>query len=152
MTAQNEHVQTALGRVAAAVVATLAIMFVTPIPVYAAFSAAGAAVFPAGRTAPSFLLGVVVIKIGFAFAFVLFYRLATASPAAGWRSYAAIWWVTFALLEVGKAVAPGYTGIEATAGIVSEALYCPLSALAVARILAPSRGADPLPSLRSGHA
>ena len=128
-------VKTSPARVAAAVLATLMIMFIVPMPVYGVFTAAGAVVLPDQGTNPNFLVSILVIKIGFALAFVLLFRLAAPALDGRWWSYAVTWWLLFALLETGKAIGPGYTAVEALAGIVSEAFYCPLSAMAVARLL-----------------
>lgn len=52
-----------------------------------------------------------------------------------WPLYAAIWWLMFVLTELGQAFGPGYSWTEAIAGIIAEAIYCPLSAFLVARLL-----------------
>ncbi len=40
----------------------------------------------------------------------------------------------FALLEIGRALMPGYSVAFAVAGVISEAIYFPLSAVVVVRI------------------
>jgi len=132
---RKSSVKASPARVAAAVLATLMIMFVVPMPVYGVFTVAGAVVLPDQGTNPNFLASILVIKIGFALAFVLLFQLAAPALGGRWRSYAASWWLLFALLEIGKAIEPTYSAVEALAGIVSEAFYCPLSAMTVARLL-----------------
>ncbi len=128
--------KSSIGRLVAAVLATLAIMWVVPLPVYGAFSAVfGSIELPDGATSAQFVLSVTVIKIGFALAFVLLFELASTTLAGRWWQYAAIWWVMFALLEVGRAMVPGYSTAFAVAGIISEAIYFPLSTVVVARIM-----------------
>ena len=93
-----------IGRRVTAVMATLAIMWVVPLPVYGVFSALfGAIELPDGATSAQFFLSVTVVKIDFALAFVLLFELASTTLAGRWWQYAAIWWVMFALLEAGRA-------------------------------------------------
>ena len=53
----------------------------------------------------------------------------------GWKRYALVWWVMFAFMEAGQAILPEYTILDAAGGVVAEAIYFPLSALVVARLL-----------------
>ena len=128
------------GRLIAAVVATLAIMFIVPLPVYAGFEALGAVEMPQDGSPAEFVLSVLVMKIGVALGFVFLFLLARPVFKERWWLYAGIWWLMFAIVEVGQAIGPGYTGAEAVAGIIAEAVYFPLSTVAVARIL--GRGGD----------
>ena len=41
----------------------------------------------------------------------------------------------FAIVEIGQAIGPNYSKKEAVAGIISEFIYFPVSALIIARIL-----------------
>ena len=116
-------------------IAVLAIMYIVPFPVYGLFSAAGYVALPEDGSPAQFLLSVFVIKIGVALAFVLLYRLAARSLAGRRWLYAAIWWLIFAIIEVGQAVGPGYSAAEAVAGIISEAIYFPLATCVLARAL-----------------
>ncbi len=68
-------------------------------------------------------------------AFVLLFSLARSSWAGRWPLYALVWWVMFALIEVGQAVTPDYSWLAAIGGIISEAVYFPLSAFVVARLI-----------------
>ena len=131
-----------VGRLVVAFLATLAIMWVIPLPIYGVFSAVfGAMELPEGASPAQFFVSVTVIKIGFALAFVLLFDLAAATLAGRWWLYAAIWWLMFVLLEVGRAIGPGYSAAFAVAGVISEAIYFPLSSVVVARIVGRRRNA-----------
>jgi len=129
-----------IGRLFVAFVATLAIMWIVPLPIYGLFSALGALEMPETGAAVQFVLSVSLIKIGFALAFVLLFDLANTTLAGRWWPYAAIWWLMFALLEAGRAIGPGSSVSFAVAGVISEAIYFPLSSLVVARIVSRKRG------------
>jgi hypothetical protein len=47
----------------------------------------------------------------------------------------------YAIVEVGQAIGPGYSAAEAVAGVISEAIYFPLSSVVVARIMGRERSA-----------
>ena len=123
------------GRIAVAMLATLVIIYLVPLPVYAGLEALGLVALPEDGSPAQFMLGVLVIKIGVAFAFVMLFRLAGLDTGGSWWPYAAIWWAMFAVIEVGQAIGPGYSAWEAVGGIVAEAIYFPLSCAAVARLL-----------------
>ncbi len=134
----------ARARVTVGVLATFAIMFIAPFPFYGLFSAMGLVEMPDQDSPGRFMLGVVVMKIGVALGFVLIYRLARSSLAGRWLPYAATWWLMYAIVEAGQAVGPGYGAMEAVAGILAEAVYFPLSAFVVDRLLGrPPRAAVP---------
>lgn len=112
--------------------ATLAIMWIVPVPIYGAFSAIGAVDLGGGQGA-RFLVGVTVIKIGFALGFVALYQLGRWRKDAVW-TYAALWWLMFAILEAGQVVMPGGNSVGfAVAGVLSEAIYFPVAARVLAR-------------------
>ena len=121
-------------RTIAAMLLTLVIIYLVPFVVYGLFAAAGWVQTPEGSPGV-FLLGILVDKLGVAVAFVLIYRLAREGFAGRWWLYALIWWIMFVFGEVGQAPGPSYTWMEALAGVISEALYFPLAAWAVWRIL-----------------
>lgn len=123
------------GRLAAAVAATLAIMFVAPFLFYGGFEALGWVELPEDGSPAEFMLSVLVIKIGVALGFVALFILARPAFKEQWWIYAGIWWVMFAIVEIGQAIGPGYTWAEAVAGILAEAVYFPLSTVVVGRIL-----------------
>ncbi len=121
-------------RIIAAIALTLAIIYLVPFVVYGLFSAAGLIAVP--ESPPGiFLLSVLVDKIGVAAAFVLIYRLARQGFAGRWLLYAFIWWIMFVFGELGQAPGPHYTWMEALAGIISEAIYFPLAAWRVEKLL-----------------
>jgi hypothetical protein len=107
--------------------------YVIPFGVYAAFSALGGLRAPPGSPI-RFLLSVAVSKLGHALAFVLLFRMADAAFAENWPVYALIWWVMFAIGEVGQAIGPSYSWKEALAGLISETAYFPLGAWIVSRL------------------
>ncbi|NNG15240.1 MAG: hypothetical protein HKM89_02085 [Gemmatimonadales bacterium] len=123
------------GRLIGAVAATLAIMFVVPFPFYAGAEALGLVELPQDGSPAQFVLSVLVMKIGVALGFVFLFILARPAFKQRWWLYAGIWWVMYAIVEVGQAIGPGYTGAEAVAGILAEAVYFPLSTVVVGRIL-----------------
>jgi hypothetical protein len=112
----------------------LAVVFVVPVVVYAAFSAV-TGLQPPGDSPMMFLLGVFISKAGMAAAFVLLFYFARSSLSGQWLLYAAIWWLMFAVGEVGQAIGPNYSWLDAIAGIISETIYLPLSAYLVSRLV-----------------
>lgn len=118
----------------------LAIIFVVPIAVYGVVSSFTGLQTPAGAPPLVFLTGVLVSKLGTAIAFVLIYHFARGSDAGRWMPYAALWWLMFAIGEIGQAIGPGYSAVEAIAGIVSESIYFPAAAFLLDKLLASSRG------------
>lgn len=124
-----------LPSVTLAILATLAITFVVPLPVYALLSSVGLAAIPDDGTTAQFMTSVLVMKIGTAIGFVLLFWFARGALAARWLLYAAIWWLMFAVVEVGQAIGPNYSAGDALGGIIAEAVYFPLSSWATARLL-----------------
>jgi hypothetical protein len=116
---------------------TLVIMYVIPLPIYGAVSALTGLQPPTEGSPALFMLSALVIKVGVAVAFVLLFYLALDSWAKRWTTYALIWWLMFAVVEVGQAITPDYSWLAAIAGIVAEAIYFPLAAFVVARCLSP---------------
>lgn len=121
-------------RIIAAILLTLAIIYLVPFVVYSLFSAAGLIAVPEGPPA-MFLLSVLVDKIGVAVAFVLIYHLAWQAVTGRWLLYAFLWWLMFVFGELGQAPGPHYTWMEALAGIIAEAIYFPLAAWRVEKLL-----------------
>ena len=110
------------------------LLFIVPVFVYGAFSYFGMAEIPGGSPA-SFLTGVLVSKIGTAIAFVLLFGLTRSETGQNWLLYALIWWIMYVFGEIGQALGPDYPLSEAVAGIISEAIYFPLSAYLLYRIM-----------------
>ena len=124
-----------MGRVVLNVVVVCVIMFVTAFLVYGAFSAAIGLQPPEEVSPARFLFGVLVVKIGHALAFVLLFYLALQVFLRHWVLYAFIWWFMFALSEVGEAIGTEYSWTVAILGIIAEAIYFPLAALATKSLL-----------------
>jgi hypothetical protein len=79
-------------------------------------------------------LSVGVTKAGTAVAFVALFVLCRDGWRQHWLLYAAIWFLMFALSELGDFVKTGYSAAEALLGIFSEAVYAPASAFVLDRI------------------
>jgi hypothetical protein len=114
----------------------LAIIFAVPFAIYAATSTVTGLETPGGSPLV-FLTSVLVSKTGTALAFVLLFYCARDSFSGRWVLYAAIWWIMFAIGEVGQAIGPDYSWQEAIAGILSETIYFPLSAYLVNWMIRP---------------
>ena len=115
------------------IVLTLLIIFLVPIIVYSLF------VKYAGLKEPdkklSFMVSVLIQKIGTAIGFVTLYLIGRTGFEGSWIMYGMIWAVMFTIVEIGQAVGPDYSKKEAAAGIISELVYFPLAAFAIAKLL-----------------
>ena len=76
-----------------------------------------------------------VSKFGTAFTFVLIFWFARGELSGRWLLYAGLWWLMFIIGEIGQAIGPHYSWKEAVAGIISETVYWPLSALVTHRVI-----------------
>jgi hypothetical protein len=126
---------TSMRRVLPTIALTLVIMFVIPFPVYGTLAAFTGMEPPTEGSVAVFMLSVFVIKVGVAVAFVLLFALAYDYWAKRWATYAGIWWGMFAVVELGQAITPDYSWLDAAGGIAAEAIYFPLAALVVAQLL-----------------
>ena len=124
-----------MGRVVLAWIAVLAIMYFVPFFVYGPASSLGWVEFPAPDAPLQFMLSVLVLKMGIVTGFVLLFYLGRSVFSRRWIGYGAAWWLMFAVGEIGEAIGPDYGWSEAFAGILSEAVYVPLSAFVVSRLL-----------------
>jgi hypothetical protein len=106
------------------------IIYFVPFVVYGSLSAAGWIEQPEGSPA-RFLVSIMVSKLATAVVFVLIFHLALAAFGDRWLLYAFLWWIMFAVGEVGQAIGPSYSWREAFAGIISETLYFPVAAWAM---------------------
>jgi len=109
----------------------LLVIYVVPFIVYGIFSAVSDLKPPEGASPRRFLLSVLVSKIGTALTFVGVFYAARTELDEQWLLYGALWWIMFVIGEIGQAIGPHYTRQEAVAGIISETVYCPLSAYIV---------------------
>ena len=107
----------------------LAIIYIVPFVVYGVGSVVAGLKPPEGASPAGFLLSVLVSKFGTALCFVLVFYLARQELSGRWLLYAGLWWLMFVIGEMGQAIGPQYSWKEAVAGIISETLYWPLSAL-----------------------
>lgn len=115
---------------------TLVIMYFVPLLAYGTLSVTMGLQPPEESGSPAtFMLSVLVSKVGHAIAFVLLFYLARKSFSGRWLLYAYVWWLMFVLGEIGQAIGPGYSWLEAAAGIVSETIYFPLSAYVTNRLI-----------------
>lgn len=63
------------------------------------------------------------------------YYVAREIWSARWMLYAVIWWGAFGIIEIGQAIAPNYSWMDAMGGILAEAIYFPLAATVTRRLL-----------------
>lgn len=103
-----------------------------PIPVYGLFVKFAGLKEP--DKAASFLISVLVQKVGTAFGFVALFAYAKEYFIDNWLMYALIWVAMFSVVEIGQALGPAYSKKEAVAGIISEIIYFPLAALVLANL------------------
>jgi hypothetical protein len=113
-----------------AILLVFVIIYFVPFVIYGSLSGLGWIEKPEGSPA-RFLVGILVSKLATAVVFVLLFQLALGAFADRWLLYAFLWWVMFAIGEVGQAIGPKYSWKEALAGIVSETIYWPLAAWAM---------------------
>jgi hypothetical protein len=121
-------------RIPLAIMAVWAVIFIVPVLVYG-LSSAITGLQPPGESPWMFLLGVAISKFGTAVAFVLTYALAQDPLRGQWLAYVGLWFVMFAIGEVGQAIGPDYSGQEAILGVISEAIYFPASGLIVSLMI-----------------
>jgi hypothetical protein len=124
------------------IIATLVIIYIVPFILYALATVVWDLKPPDDAPPWQFLLGVLVSKTGTAIAFVVIYHFARAGLNRKWLIYASIWWVSFAIGELGQAIGPNYTWKEALIGIISEALYFPLAAVVTDRLIGAKLGSS----------
>ena len=122
-------------KIALSMLLTLVIIYFVPLLAYGTLSATMDLKPPEGVSPAIFMISVLVSKVGHALAFVLLFYLARESLAGRWLLYAFVWWLMFVLGEVGQAIGPGYSWLEAVAGIISETIYFPLAAYVTNRMI-----------------
>ncbi len=124
----------------ASLLALLAI-YIVPFVVYATASVLGALQAPDTAPAGQFLLGVLITKLGTAITFVVLFAAGGRVWLRRWPLYGLAWFVMFACSEVGDVVSGRTAAAEAVLGIASEAIYAPLSAFLVSKVLLPTPAA-----------
>lgn len=122
-------------RIILAAAAVLAIIFVVPVMVYGLFTLLTDLKPPDAMSPWQFLISILVSKTGTALAFVLIFHRAGDAFRRHWLVYALLWWLMFLAGEIGQAMGPAYSLTEAIAGVVSETIYIPLSALVTRTIM-----------------
>ena len=111
------------------------IMNVSTFVVYGGLSVLFGLQPPEAGSPGQFLVSVLVVKAGLAGGFVLLFYVAREIFARRWVLYATIWWGAYATIELGQALGPGYSWLDATGGIIAEAIYFPASAWVSRRLL-----------------
>jgi hypothetical protein len=106
--------------------ATLFIIFITPMVVYGLLSPILKIKEPDKKL--KFFLGVLIEKVGTTIGFVAFFYLARDVFVDKWIAYALIWFLMYAITEIGQIYTNDYSKKEAVAGIISEAIYFPAAA------------------------
>ncbi len=122
---------------------TLVVIYVVPLVVYSVFSVAAGLQPPDDVSPARFLLGILISKAGTAIAFVLLFHVAREVFGGRWLLYALLWWVMYVIGEVGQAVGPNYSWMDAIAGIISETIYWPLAAWLTNRLIGEAGTAMP---------
>lgn len=111
----------------------LLIIFVVPALVYGIFTALFGLKEPDKKL--RFFVGVLLQKTGTSLGFVGLFYLGREYFVDNWLLYGLLWFVMFALTEAGQIFMPNYSKKEAVAGVLSEAIYFPLSAYIVSHLL-----------------
>ncbi len=123
-------------RIAACCSLVFAIILIVPFIVYSGMAVVTGTQPPEDSSAGVFMISVLIEKIGHSIAFVLVFYLGRRSLTGHWLLYAIAWWVMFALGELALAVRqPTYTAEMAVGGVIAEAIYLPLAAFAVQRLI-----------------
>ena len=124
-----------VGRILAAILLVLAVIFIVPFVVYGIFSFLAGLKPPEGASPAMFLVSGFVSKVGTAVGFVVIFYLARSSLGTRWIIYAGVWWLMFVIGEIGQAIGPNYSRQMAIAGAISETIYFPLAAWITYRFL-----------------
>ncbi len=119
--------------------AVFVIMNVATLIAYGSLAAIMGLEPPADGSPGQFFVSVLVVKLGLAGGFVALYAYAREIWHNRWMQYALIWWVMFAVIEVGQAIAPNYSWPDALGGIIAEGIYFPLAALVARRLVGAAR-------------
>jgi len=119
-----------MGKVALAILLVLIILHLGTFLTYGLLGSLVGLQLPEGVSPGQMLLSVFVMKLGHAIVFVLLFYTVRESLKGRWFLYASLWWLMFVMNEIGQAVAPGYSWLEAFLGIAAETIYFPVSAMA----------------------
>jgi hypothetical protein len=124
-----------MDKIIISVLLVLIVIFVIPIVVYGIGSVVFGLKQPESTSPLMFLLSVFIMKIGTVLGFVLLFYFARGVFGTQPMLYAGIWFAMYTVIEIGQALVPNYSWKDALAGIISEAMYFPLSALIVQWLL-----------------
>lgn len=105
---------------------TLTVILIVPILIYGLFTVYFGLDEPEKKS--KFFIGVLLQKTATAGAFVALFYLGRSYFLDEWLLYGFIWFVMFAVTEIGQTFMPNYSKKEAIAGIISEAVYFSLAA------------------------
>jgi len=108
-------------------ISTLIIIFLIPIAIYGLFSKYLGIKEPEKKT--DFFIGVLIQKLGTSLGFVLLYYIGMDIFSGDWLIYSLIWFLMFAITEIGQTYMSNYSNKEAIAGLISELIYFPLAGL-----------------------
>ena len=104
---------------------TLVIIFIVPVIIYGIFSKLLGIQEPEKKGV--FFIGVLIEKIGTTIGLVGIFTIAKDFFLEHWLSYALLWFLMFAITEIGQIFLKQSTKKEAVAGVISEAVYFPLA-------------------------
>ena len=124
-----------MARLIMAILLVLAVIYAVPFVLYGGASILWDLRPPTSASPNRFLLGVLVTKVGTALAFVSIFALSRATWGPRWLLYATLWFVMFVFSELGEVVSGRWTNLDAVLGVVSEAIYFPVSAFITQRLL-----------------
>ena len=122
-------------RIVLSIAATFLVMNLATFVAYGGLSLLVGLEPPADGSPGQFFASVLFVKLGLAGGFVAFYYIAREVWSTRLMLYAVLWWATFAVIEIGQAIAPNYSWMDAMGGIIAEAIYFPLAAVVTRRLL-----------------
>ncbi len=132
-------------RIALSITAVFLVMNLATFVAYGGLSLLVGLEPPAEGSPGQFFVSVLVVKLGMAGAFVSLYYVAREIWSVRWILYAVIWWAAFSVIEIGQAIAPNYSWMDALGGILAEAIYFPLAAVVTRRVLGSGEAATAPP-------
>jgi hypothetical protein len=124
-----------MGKRLMVILLVLFIIYSVPFLIYGSASALWGLQPPTTASSKDFLLGVLITKTGTAAVFVVLFSANQAFWELRWIRYAAVWFAMFVFGEIGDAVSGRSTELMAVLGVISEAIYLPLSAFITQRLL-----------------
>lgn len=120
--------------IALSIILVFGAVFLTEIAAHTALIAAS----EAHRPAPGpfgYLAGLALSRLGMALAFVGLWLMVRYDQVERIWTFVFFWWVMLAFYEVGQAIGPDYSWLDAVSGLVAASISLPLSGLIVTRLL-----------------